>query len=274
MNNLAILTVTRNDAHGLEKTIKSVIDQDLGCFKHYIQDGSSCDFSKTYSRYVKDYISSINKVFYCSDKDEGIYDAMNKLCEKVEEEYVLFLNSGDCFLNSSVLRRIMSILAAKKESDHVIFPWIYEHSGTRVSRSPLPSFLIISQMTFCHQACISKASRLAGKPFKTSYAILADWDFFCRETIGGARFCEITTSQTLPIVVFDATGRSSTSYLLMLYDAIRISFAQRLFRYQALRLSRNLFKLFLLIPISFLFKYKAFFLAKRYIVRRLDSKRF
>lgn len=273
MDKIAILTVTRNDAWGLEKTIKSISGQDLACFKHYIQDGSMHDYSRAYPDYVKNYIANCNQVFYSRGRDRGIYDAMNTMCEKVKEEYVLFLNSGDCFFDSSVVRRIIVVLASLKDSDHVIFPWIYEHSGTSVFRSPLPSSLILSQMTFCHQACISKAVRLVGKPFSTDYSILADWDYFCREKISRAHFSEMTAVQSQPIVMFDATGLSSTRYLLMLYEAIKISFAHRLFGYQAFRLTRNLCKLFFLIPFSFLFKYKTFFLAKRYIARRLDPRR-
>jgi len=269
---LAILTVTRNDACGLEKTIKSVVQQDLACFVHYIQDASSHDYSQSYLEYTKRYISSGGQVFYSRGRDGGIYDAMNKMCKKVREEYILFLNSGDCFHDGSVVRRIITTLTSLRRSDHVIFPWVYEHSGTRVFRSPLPSRLILSQMTFCHQACISKAARLVGEPFRTDYSILADWDFFCREKISGAHFSELTAAQLQPIVIFDAMGLSSTRYLLMFVEAIKISFAHRLFGYQGFRLTRNLCKLFFLIPFSSLFKFKTFFLVKRHIARILDSR--
>ena len=70
---LSIITINRNNAIGLEQTIKSVISLKYSNFEYIVIDGASTDNSIDI---IRKYASSIT--FWISEPDKGIYNAMNK----------------------------------------------------------------------------------------------------------------------------------------------------------------------------------------------------
>ena len=100
-NKLTIITVTLNSEKFIEKTIKSVINQSYKNFEYLIIDGKSND--KTIS-IINKYKNKINKIV--SEKDDGIYAAMNKGLKFAKGEWVLILNAGDYLTNKNILLNI------------------------------------------------------------------------------------------------------------------------------------------------------------------------
>lgn len=100
---LSIITVNLNDKTGLEKTIKSVISQSFSDFEFIIIDGESTDGSIDIINQYKSKIS-----YWVSEKDSGIYNAMNKGIRQAKGEYLYFLNSGDALHNENVLHHIFN----------------------------------------------------------------------------------------------------------------------------------------------------------------------
>jgi glycosyltransferase involved in cell wall biosynthesis len=96
---VSIITINLNNAVGLELTIKSVISQVLDDYEYLIIDGGSQDDSLDI---IKNY--STSNLFWLSEPDRGVYDAMNKGISKSRGSYLLFLNSGDSFLNENSLQ--------------------------------------------------------------------------------------------------------------------------------------------------------------------------
>ncbi|MFN5376044.1 MAG: glycosyltransferase, partial [Chitinophagaceae bacterium] len=92
MLKITIISVNLNNLSGLKKTVNSVISQDYTNFEYIIIDGGSNDGSA-------EYIQSISRKlkYYISEKDYGIYSAMNKGILKSNGDYLIFLNSGDYF---------------------------------------------------------------------------------------------------------------------------------------------------------------------------------
>jgi glycosyltransferase involved in cell wall biosynthesis len=87
---LSIITINLNNASGLQKTFDSIFSQDFTAIEYIVIDGQSEDGSQ---ELIKQYAGKIN---YCiSEKDTGIYNAMNKGISKATGDYLLFLNSGD-----------------------------------------------------------------------------------------------------------------------------------------------------------------------------------
>jgi len=95
---LSIITVNLNDKAGLEKTIKSVISQTFTDYEFIIIDGGSTDGSLDIIDQYKGKIS-----YWVSEKDSGIYNAMNKGIKQANGEYLYFLNSGDALYSENVL---------------------------------------------------------------------------------------------------------------------------------------------------------------------------
>ena len=95
---LSIITVNLNNKAGLQKTIESVFSQTFTDYEYLVIDGGSEDGSK---ELIKKYENKF--VYWVSEKDKGIFNAMNKGILKASGEYLLFLNSGDYFYDSAVL---------------------------------------------------------------------------------------------------------------------------------------------------------------------------
>ena len=86
---LSIITINRNDAQGLEKTLESIWKkQSFKDFEHIIIDGASTDNS---INIIKKYASHLS--YWVSEPDKGIYNAMNKGIIKAKGNYLLFLNA-------------------------------------------------------------------------------------------------------------------------------------------------------------------------------------
>ncbi len=98
---ISIVTVVFNAAEDLEKTILSVIDQTYDNVEFLIIDGMSFDGTVDV---IKKYESKIN--YWVSEKDDGVYDAMNKGIKAAKGEWINFMNAGDIFFESKTLDKI------------------------------------------------------------------------------------------------------------------------------------------------------------------------
>lgn len=101
---LSIVTINYNNAIGLTDTIKSVADQVYKDYQYIVIDGGSTDNSLDIikqSKFIK---------YWVSERDSGIYNAMNKGIRAAEAEYVLFLNSGDVLNDRNVLMEVVPYL--------------------------------------------------------------------------------------------------------------------------------------------------------------------
>lgn len=95
---ISIITINYNHKDGLERTILSVINQTCKDFEFIIIDGGSTDGSVDI---IQRYTEEIN--YWVSERDKGIYHAMNKGVDQAQGDYCLFLNSGDILHDKNVL---------------------------------------------------------------------------------------------------------------------------------------------------------------------------
>lgn len=100
---ISIITVTYNAEKYIENTIKSILEQDLdrNKFEFIIIDGCSTDNTLNI---IKKYEDAIDKII--SEKDKGIYDAMNKGIYYANGNWINFLNAGDTFYSSDTLSKL------------------------------------------------------------------------------------------------------------------------------------------------------------------------
>ena len=99
---LSIITINRNNAEGLRETMGSVFRQTYCDFEYIVIDGASTDGSAEYIRAHADQLT-----YWVSEKDTGIYNAMNKGVRAAKGEYLLMLNSGDFLVDDRVIERIL-----------------------------------------------------------------------------------------------------------------------------------------------------------------------
>lgn len=99
---ISVITVSYNAVLTIEQTILSVINQTYLNIEYIIIDGGSTDGTVNV---IKKYADKI--AYWVSESDKGIYDAMNKGIAYSHGEYCNFINAGDKFCSSSILKQVM-----------------------------------------------------------------------------------------------------------------------------------------------------------------------
>lgn len=102
---LSIITINYNNAKGLQKTIESVLGQSFKELEFIIIDGGSTDGSV---EVIKRFSGHID--YWVSEKDKGVYHAMNKGIKQANGTYLFFLNSGDCLASNTVIEETVPAL--------------------------------------------------------------------------------------------------------------------------------------------------------------------
>ena len=176
MIKISIITVNFNNLTGLQRTMQSVLSQSYANMEYIVVDGGSTDGSKDYIESCQDKLS-----YWCSEKDKGIYDGMNKGIAHATGDYVLFLNSGDYFCSSCVLSEIFK---THQENDLLIGRQGYY---TKKGRKSIAWSIQIEDInerffwsnTLPHQATFIKNSllkKIGG--YNLNYRVCADWAFW------------------------------------------------------------------------------------------------
>ena len=98
---ISVITVCYNSENTIERTIKSVLSQTYQDIEYIIVDGLSTDKTLEIVNKYKDKIAKI-----ISEKDTGLYDAMNKGIDNASGEYLMFLNSDDCFIIMKLYKKL------------------------------------------------------------------------------------------------------------------------------------------------------------------------
>ena len=170
---ISIVVVSLNTAKKFEKTIKSILNQSTNNFELIVVDGMSKDKTKYF---LKKYNKFITKII--SEKDKGIYDAMNKGIKNSSKKWIYFLNSGDIFCNKNILKKILNILKKKDSYDIVIGNSLVKKDTLifKSPRKPISNNNLGS--SFSHQATFVKSKLLKKKIFNLKYKFSADFEFF------------------------------------------------------------------------------------------------
>ncbi len=100
---LSVITIVYNNAAAIERTMLSVLNQSYKNIEYIVIDGASTDGTLTI---VKQYEKRLAKLI--SEKDKGIYDAMNKGLAQASGDYVLFMNSGDEIYELNTVEKIFA----------------------------------------------------------------------------------------------------------------------------------------------------------------------
>jgi glycosyltransferase involved in cell wall biosynthesis len=173
---LSIITINYNNAAGLRKTIESVISQSFKDIEYIIIDGGSTDGSK---ELIEKYAESIT--YWVSEKDNGIYPAMNKGIQVANGEYLLFLNSGDWFYENTTLSMAIPLL---RPFDIVYGNTMnFKSDGTTWLQNP-PAELSLYSLGYRwnslpHQAMFTKRNlfeKYGG--YDENLKMVADWAFY------------------------------------------------------------------------------------------------
>jgi glycosyltransferase involved in cell wall biosynthesis len=178
---VSIITVVFNGELFIEKTIHSVISQDSNLFEYIVIDGGSTDNTLAIVNKYKNHISKI-----ISEKDEGIYDAMNKGILQAKGEWLIFINAGDVFYNEKTLIDINNELADNYDIVYGDVEIDYGFIKRKKKAGDIKN--IWKGMQFSHQSCFVRAEYHKKVLYNTSNKIASDFEFFYESYINGRSF--------------------------------------------------------------------------------------
>lgn len=172
---LSIITVCYNSEQTIQRCVDSIVEQLNDKIEYLIIDGASTD--NTIAR-----IKKYKEIRYISEKDSGIYNAMNKGILKAEGDWILFINSDDSLM-PNVLKEILPYLNEKIDCLYgdvrgVIYDGEDKYYKDIKAREIDALF---EHMIACHQSIFMRKSmmkKLGG--FNEKYKIAADWDLFIK----------------------------------------------------------------------------------------------
>jgi glycosyltransferase involved in cell wall biosynthesis len=171
---LSVITVVYNGASLIERTLSSVIDQTYSNIEYVVVDGRSKDNTLDLVKSHEDKIAIWN-----SEKDKGIYDAMNKGLELASGDYILFMNAGDQFFSKNTVETIFAndIDGDIYYGDTLIVDEEGNSLGPRRLRPPhkLTWRSFRYGMLVCHQSFIVRRS--LAPVYDPHYKIAADIDW-------------------------------------------------------------------------------------------------
>lgn len=203
---ITIITVVYNGARFLEKTIQSIIEQSYDNVEYIIIDGGSTDGTLEIINKYKDKIDIL-----VSEKDNGIYDAMNKGLVLASGKWINFMNCGDYFFNTNVIEDISSALDVKYKLVAGGFIRFWD-DGRELKYDA--GLLKIGQMPSSHQAIFFNGELAKLFPYNTAYKVGADYDVVCR-MIGHD---DAPRLSDVMVVRMNAVGFARDNYLTYLND--------------------------------------------------------
>lgn len=165
----SIITINYNHKEGLRRTIESVVRQTNTDYEYIIIDGGSTDGSVDI---IRQHACDIS--YWVSEKDNGVYNAMNKGIAHANGDYLIFMNSGDCFHTPSALDTM------KGYQEDIICGQVSTFPSGH--HKPTISLVDLLRISLPHQAMFIKRELLLKHPYDENYKILSDWKF-CLETL-------------------------------------------------------------------------------------------
>lgn len=157
---ITIITVTKNDAWKLSKTIRNVYHQNFGEYEHVVVDGMSEDGTESLCKF---WLGVSDRFRYVRREDQSLYDAMNIGVQEANGDIVCFLNAGDLFTHPNVLNAVSAEFNKGSSIDGLI-GWGSWRKGYWATWWPHRS-LYMSSNGFCHQALFLKRDWLVQFPF-------------------------------------------------------------------------------------------------------------
>ena len=176
---LSIITVTYNSLHTLKDAYASLCAQTFAQWEWVVQDGGSSDGTQQWLESLAD-----ARISLVSEKDNGIYDALNKAVRRAKGEWIGLLHSDDLYPNNDVLQEVV---AATDGHDAIYGDLKYVQAAdiTTVLRhwkacTFAPALLRKGWMPPHPTLFLRKEIYARVGEFDTQFQIAADYDFILR----------------------------------------------------------------------------------------------
>jgi len=209
-----ILTVVRNNKETIRDAINSVLLQEFNDLEYIIVDGASTDgtveaINDAVKRYPK------RNIKFISEKDDGIYDAMNKGIRLASGDIIGILNSDDFYINNDVVSTVVNVFMAENV-DSVFADLVYVrdndlnkivryYSSATFHPKKMAYGWMPAHPTFFVRLKIYEQYGL----YKTDYRIAADYELIARFLVKN----KVSYRYISQVLVKMRTGGASTKNL-------------------------------------------------------------
>jgi len=211
---LSIITINYNNVVGLEKTMKSILNQTSNDFEYIIVDGGSIDGSKDKP---KQFVNNKHAIRLLIEPDTGIYNAMNKGIRMAKGEYVQFVNSGDCLVDKLVTERMLDKLSQCNEHPQIFYGNMLKQLTNGLFRDKgfagrQPTMLDFYRGTLNHSPAYIKRDLFdTFGLYDESLKIASDWKWYMQTIIFGN---VKPVYADIDVTLFDMTGISTLNRTL------------------------------------------------------------
>ena len=210
---ISVITICFNAVKSIERTIQSVMSQQNANMEYVVVDGASTDGTMSM---VHRYADRIHKIV--SEKDGGIFDAMNKGIGLTTGNVVYFLNADDSFVDNHVLADVSRAFEEDMSRNFVYGNVILEDEPSGRLSFPASAFKKHTMTeflhnSFCHQAVFVRRSLFSQLgTFDKTYKYSADYEWIIRafKRDGGRDFYFLKRN----IAFYSCLGRSNQHVLV------------------------------------------------------------
>lgn len=198
---ITIITVCFNAENKIEKTIQSVINQNYTNLEYILIDGNSQDNT---INIIKRYSDKIDLII--SEKDKGIYDAMNKGIKYAKGDLINFMNAGDSFHSNTTITDFVTRINQNKIADIYYGDVVYMENNQQRLHPAANLNKMIYEMTFCHQCAFVSSKNLKNNNFSLKYKLASDYHFFLKMYLEKKEFIHI------PIIIANEEADDGVTY--------------------------------------------------------------
>jgi putative colanic acid biosynthesis glycosyltransferase len=183
---LSVVTVALNDLKGLRQTIMCMDNLLMGrtesnVVEHVIIDGDSSDGTKEFLNDLVSYRSI--KTIIISERDRGVYDAMNKGIFLSSGAFITFINAGDLFASSLNFLDIFDDLDASQNNTKeagIVYSARINFNKKEYTANPRMVTRNNPRLPGIHQAMVYKRAIIVNNIFNINYKICGDYENFAR----------------------------------------------------------------------------------------------
>ena len=213
---VSVITVAFNSVSFINDCLASVKLQKYSDIEHIIIDGASTDGTLSILESKRHQFATL-----ISEKDRGIYHAMNKGIVLSKGEWTIFMNSGDVFINKCILEKI-----SKKNLttyDIIFGDTLIDHNFIKVYKKSNYFQKYTVTMPFNHQSSLVKLIYLKKNQFNLKYKLSSDFNFFLNSYSKKIKFFKYNG----PISKIEASGQSDMNRQKVFNENIKIFYTKK-----------------------------------------------
>lgn len=211
---VSVITVVFNDVLHIESTIKNVLKQTYDNLEYIVIDGASTDGTVDIIKQYGD------RIRYLSEKDKGIYDAMQKGTRIATGDWIIFRNCGDYFYSPTSINDVISRCSSIDKVDLILAnARLFKKYGYKDIKPNILNKSYYDGMPVIHPSTFIRRSLQLKHPFHLEYRNSADYCFFIEAFSRGVKYCYVDVLASL----FDnESGASTSNYKRSLQENIQI----------------------------------------------------